>query len=106
VACSLGCGVLVGCLSACGTDSSTLDDLPEDRINLLTGDVDVRVNGDRLPNIGHLCWSDEQPIGVWTTTDRIAIIVYNDWLCPGASLEQPMQVLTGNPRDVVSAGAG
>jgi hypothetical protein len=79
---------------------------PEEAIELLTGPVRVRVNGDQLPNVGHLCWDEEQGIGIWTTTDRIALIVYNDHLCPGSNREQPMTVLSGTPRSVINASGG
>jgi hypothetical protein len=88
---------------ACSGDSKARTDLEDDNVSLLTGDVQVRVNADQLPNIGHLCWDENNPIGVWTTTDRIAVIVYNDWLCPGSNMEQPMTVITGNPKDTAVA---
>ena len=94
-------GVLA--IAACGDDAKSTEDLPDDNVSLLTGGVQVRVNADQLPNIGHLCWDENNPIGVWTTTDRIAVIVYNDWLCPGSNMEQPMTVITGNPKDTAVA---
>ena len=92
-------------LASCGDDDDTaLTDLPEEKISTHQGDTDVIVNADRFPNFAHTCWQESSvPVGFWSTTDRVTIIVYNDWLCPGATLEAPMTVLSGNPRDVVNA---
>jgi hypothetical protein len=94
--------------ASCGDDDdSALTDLPETQISTVIGATDVIVNADQFPNFAHTCWqSTSVPVGFWSTTDRVTIIVYNDWLCPGATLESPMTVLSGNPRDVVNAGSG
>jgi hypothetical protein len=91
--------------TACADDDDATSDLPETQISTVIGKTDVVVNADQFPNFAHTCWqSTTVPVGFWSTTDRVTIIVYNDWLCPGATLESPMTVLSGNPRDVVNAG--
>jgi hypothetical protein len=90
--------VLAGCG---GDDNKATEDLPQDKILTHALTIDVLLNADRMPNLAHGCW---ETTGFWTTTDRIAIIVYNDHLCPGASVERPMTVINGNPQDVVNAG--
>jgi hypothetical protein len=87
-------------LTACATDGKAEEDLPEDQITNHIGATDVIVNADKYPNFSHTCW---ETVGFWSTTDRVTIIVYNDWLCPGSTREQSMTVLSGNPQDVVNA---
>ena len=88
--------------AACTDEGKAQQDLPEENITNHVGDIDVLVNADKMPNLAHGCW---ETTGFWTTTDRVAIIIYNDHLCPGASVERPMTVINGNPRDVVEATA-
>jgi hypothetical protein len=91
-------------VASCGDDDDATSDLPEENIATVIGQTDVVVNADEFPNFAHTCWENDQfPVGFWSTTDRVTIIVYNDWLCPGATVEKPMTVLSGNPRDVVNA---
>ena len=90
--------VLAGCG---GDDNKATEDLPQEKILTHAGTIDVLLNADEMPNLAHGCWED---VGFWTTTDRIAIIVYNDWKCPGSTREQPMTVINGNPQDVVNTG--
>ena len=97
----LGLLGVLGTLTACDDDGKAETDLSEDLVVLHTAETDVIVNSDGFPNLSHTCW---ETVGFWTTTDRVAIIVYNDHLCPGASTEQDMTVISGNPRDVVGAG--
>jgi hypothetical protein len=95
--------LLLGAVS-CGDDDDALTDLPETQISTVIGKTDVVVNADQFPNFAHTCWTGADiPVGFWSTTDRVTIIVYNDWLCPGSTKEQPMTVLSGNPRDIVNA---
>jgi hypothetical protein len=102
----LGMFALTGGLSCSGDDSKAVDDLPETQIETVLGKTNVIVNADQFPNFAHTCWLPAAgvPVGFWSTTDRVTIIVYNDWLCEGSTHESPMQVLSGNPRDVVNAG--
>jgi hypothetical protein len=91
--------------TGCTDDNPATQDLPVDKIMNHVNSVDVIVNADQFPNFAHTCWTaDGAIVGFWSTTDRVTIIVYNDWLCPGSSREQPMQVLSGNPRDVINNG--
>jgi len=89
--------------TGCGDDDDAKTDLNEDLITVTQGDTDVIANANSFPNFAHTCWTNSEGtvIGFWSTTDRITIIVYNDWACPGSTREQPMEVLTGNPRSVV-----
>lgn len=92
---------------ACGDDDDAKTDLTENNIQVHQGATDVIANANSFPNFAHTCWQmTNVPVGFWSTTDRVTIIVYNDWLCPGATKEQPMTVLSGNPRDIVSASGG
>jgi len=91
-------------VSCGGDDGKAEEDLSEDLIENHQALTDVIVNADRFPNFAHTCYeNDTMPVGFWSTTDRVALIVYNDWLCAGANLERPMTVLAGNPQDVVNA---
>jgi hypothetical protein len=91
-------------LMACGDDDDdATSDLDVDLIQTHSGETDVVVNANRFPNFAHTCW---ETVGFWSTTDRVSIIVYNDWLCPGSSREQDMVVLSGNPRAVVNSSGG
>jgi len=95
--------------ASCGDDDDTgaLTDLPDSELSTQIGHTDVIVNADRFPNFAHTCWTGEGAVvGFWSTTDRVTIIVYNDWLCPGSTKEQPMTVLTGSPRDIINATSG
>ena len=91
--------------TGCGDDDDAVSDLPATQISTVQGHTDVILNADQFPNFAHTCWAGEFPVGFWSTTDRVTIIVYNDWLCEGANLEKPMTVLSGNPRDIVNAGS-
>ena len=89
---------MIAAAAACSDTGKAETDLPEDKIATQLGATDVIVNADNFPNFAHTCWGDgDIPVGFWSTTDRVTIIVYNDWLCPGSSQERPMQVLTGTP---------
>lgn len=94
--------------TGCSGGGKAEEDLTEDLITNVKGDTDVIVNADKFPNFAHTCWlpAGATPVGFWSTTDRVTIIVYNDWLCEGSTRESPMTVLSGNPRDIVNAGSG
>ena len=95
-------GIALFVLTGCSDPGKAEVDLPEDKITTQLGATDVIVNADNFPNFAHTCWGDgDIPVGFWSTTDRVTIIVYNDWLCPGSSAERPMTVLTGTPQAVV-----
>ena len=103
----LGFGMFVGFgLAGCVDDPDKgRSDLSEENINLDTDPMDVIVSADGFPNIGHKCrqFGEGAVVGMWTTTDRTLILVYNDHACPGANREQDMVVINGVPRAIVSA---
>jgi hypothetical protein len=94
--------------ASCGDD----DDVGRQDLNQAdqatdTGPVTIVVSADGYPNQQHKCVTiGGQVIGSWTTTDRIFILIYNDWACEGSNTEQPMEIVTGTPRSVVNAGSG
>jgi len=104
VAASVSLVALVGA-TACGDD----DDVGRQDLNQAdqatdTGPVTIVVSADGYPNQQHKCVTiGGQVIGSWTTTDRIFILIYNDWACEGSNTEQPMEIVTGTPRSVVNA---
>jgi len=62
---------------------------------------------DGYPNSTHKCVTlAGVVIGIWTTTDRTVIWIYNDHACEGSNVEGDMQVINGVPRAVVSASGG
>lgn len=97
--------MFVAVLSSCGDDGKGRTDLPEDNIQLDTDPMDVIVSADGFPNIGHKCrqFGEGAVVGMWTTTDRTLILVYNDHACSGSNREQDMTVINGVPRAVVNA---
>lgn len=95
--------------AACSDDGKSRADLPDENIALDTDPMDVIVSADGFPNIGHKCrrfGEGGAVVGMWTTTDRTLILVYNDHACGGANLEQDMVVINGVPRAVVNASGG
>jgi hypothetical protein len=92
-------------LAACAEDEDRgRTDLPEENVTLDTDPMDVIVSADGFPNIGHKCrrFGEGAVVGMWTTTDRTLILVYNDHACSGANQEQDMVVINGVPRDVIN----
>lgn len=83
-------------------DNGARQDLPVENQQYDTSDVQVIVNPDGFPNVAHKCL---ESTGFWTTTDRTLILIYNDWLCPGATREKDMVVINGVPRAIVNAGS-
>jgi len=81
-------------LSGC-SDHDAKSDLAVDNQKLQTGDVQIDIMPDSFPNVAHKCRQQQEgTVGLWTTTDRLVILVYNDWACPTANLEQPMFVIS------------
>jgi hypothetical protein len=95
---------LVAALFAC-SDHDAKSDLAVENQKLNTGDVNVAVMPDGFPNVAHKCvdFSGVQ-VGMWTTTDRTLILVYNDHACAGSNIEQPQEVVNAVPRSVVNSG--
>jgi hypothetical protein len=95
---ALALGVLfLGCAD---NDNGARKDLPNENQTIDVSDAVIISMPDGFPNVAHKCLDST---GFWTTTDRITIIVYNDWQCPGSTLEQDMVVINGNPRSIISA---
>jgi hypothetical protein len=93
---------LILLLAACsGDDTDARQDLPASNQMYDVSAATVVVNPDGFPNVSHKC---VKSTGFWTTTDRTLILIYNDWLCPGANLEKDMVVINGVPRAIVNAG--
>lgn len=94
-------------LVACADDGKGRTDLPDENISLDTDPMDVIVQADGFPNVGHKCrtFGEGAVVGMWTTTDRTLILVYNDHACSGANREQDMVVINGVPRAIVNAGS-
>ena len=91
-------------LAACSGDGKARDDLPEENITNDLSPMDVTVSADGFPNVGHKCRTfGSMVVGMWTTTDRTLILVYNDHACEGSNVEQDMTVINGVPRAVVNA---
>jgi hypothetical protein len=90
-------------LAACGDDDEDArQDLPTENQMNDVSTATIVVFPDKFPNVAHKCLDTT---GMWTTTDRILILIYNDHTCPGANLEQEMTVINGVPRAVVNTGA-
>ena len=82
-------------------------DLAVGNQKLDTGDVNVAVMPDGFPNVAHKCVSfSDIVVGMWTTTDRTLILVYNDHACAGSNVEQDQQVINAVPRSVVGSSGG
>lgn len=96
---------LIAITTACADKGKGRTDLPEENISLDTDPMDVIVSADGFPNIGHKCrrFGEGAVVGMWTTTDRTLILVYNDHACSGANQEQDMVVINGVPRAVVNS---
>jgi len=93
--------VLVGCTS----DKNARADLPADAQTNDTSESMTVVFPDGYPNSTHKCVTlAGVVIGIWTTTDRTIIWIYNDHACEGASQEREMSIINGVPRAVVTSG--
>lgn len=87
--------------TGCSEDRVGHTDLPEDEQMVDVSNATIVAMPDGYPNIAHKCLDNT---GFWTTTDRTVIIIYNDWSCPGATLEKDMTVVNAIPRSVVNTG--
>lgn len=93
-------------LAAC-SDHDAQADLPvADQHNDTSQSLTV-VFPDGYPNSTHKCVTlSGVVIGVWTTTDRTVMWIYNDWACEGSSTEKDMTIINGVPRAIVNASGG
>lgn len=89
--------------TGCSGNERATSDLPESAQKADVGDAEIIVNPDQFPNVAHKCKTFESGItlGFWTTTDRMLIIIFNDWSCPGSNTEKEMVTINGVPRGVV-----
>lgn len=88
-------------------DSNARADLPAtNQMNDVSASMTV-VFPDGYPNSTHKCVTLAGVVtGIWTTTDRTVIWIYNDWACEGANVEKDMTVINGVPRAIVNATSG
>jgi hypothetical protein len=89
---------------ACSDDKDARADLPVDQQSNDISEAMTVVFPDGYPNSTHKCITlAGVVVGVWTTTDRTVIWIYNDWACEGSTRESDMQIINGVPRAIVSA---
>ena len=105
---ALLCALLPLALVACGDDDEDARaDLPVDAQHNDTSESMTIVFPDGYPNSTHKCITlAGVVIGVWTTTDRTVMWIYNDWACEGANVESDMTIINGVPRAIVNAASG
>lgn len=100
--------VLVAILLGCSdSDNDARADLPADnQANDISESMTV-VFPDGYPNSTHKCITLAGVVtGIWTTTDRTVIWIYNDWACEGSTRETEMTIINGVPRAIVNASGG
>jgi hypothetical protein len=78
-------------LGSCGDDPDSRDDLPEERVDVDMEGANVVAFPDRYPNVAWRCAGHN---GLYTTTNRVLLIVVNDRNCTE----------TGEPRVVGDTG--
>jgi len=89
------------------SDSDARADLPVEAQSNDTSESMTVVFPDGYPNSTHKCVTlAGVVIGIWTTTDRTVIWIYNDWACEGSSTEKDMSIINGVPRAVINAASG
>jgi hypothetical protein len=90
-----------------GDDDDARADLPAtNQMNDVSASMTV-VFPDGYPNSTHKCVTLAGVVtGIWTTTDRTVIWIYNDWACEGSSRESEMTIINGVPRAVINATGG
>jgi hypothetical protein len=93
-------------VASCGDDDGDARaDLPVDAQHNDTSESMTIVFPDGYPNSTHKCITlGGVVIGVWTTTDRTVMWIYNDWACEGSVRENDMTIINGVPRAIVNAG--
>ena len=92
-------------LAACTGNEAREDLDAEDQTNDNSEAV-IAVNPDGFPNVSRKCVTYETgvTVGVWTTTDRSVLLIYNDHTCGESSQEQPQEIISMIPRSMVTAG--
>jgi hypothetical protein len=91
---------------SCGDDDEDARaDLPVDAQSNDVSEAMTVVFPDGYPNSTHKCVTlSNVVVGIWTTTDRTVMWIYNDWACEGSTREQDMTIINGVPRAIVNAG--
>jgi len=95
-------------VAACGDDDEDARaDLPTDQqANDISESMTV-VFPDGYPNSTHKCVTlGGVVVGIWTTTDRTVMWIYNDWACEGSTRESEMTIINGVPRAIVGTTSG
>lgn len=82
IAGAAGAALIVG--AACSPESKAKDDLEDKYLVVHKEQTDVISSSNSYPNLTHTCWD---ATGIWLTTDRMVVIVYNDPLCDGYNPE-------------------
>lgn len=89
------------------SDNDARADLPVEAQQNDTSESMTVVFPDGYPNSTHKCVTLAGVVtGIWTTTDRTVIWIYNDWACEGSNRESEMTIINGVPRAVINAGTG
>ena len=89
-------------LAAC-TGNDAREDLNKEDQRNDDSEAVIGINPDGFPNVAHKCLDlDSVQVGVWTTTDRFVVLVYNDHSCPGSNVEQEQTVVNMGARTAVS----
>jgi hypothetical protein len=90
------------------SDHDAQDDLPVDKQTQDYSEAFTAVMPDGFPNIAHKCvaYGAGPVVGMWTTTDRSVLLIYNDHTCAEANAEQPQEIISMIPRSMVSASSG
>jgi hypothetical protein len=98
---------IVGIVACADSDQDARADLPVDAQSNDVSESMTVVFPDGYPNSTHKCVTlAGVVVGIWTTTDRTVIWIYNDWACEGANLEADMSIINGVPRAIVNATGG
>ncbi len=98
---------LLALVACSGDDEDARADLPVEAQSNDTSESMTVVFPDGYPNSTHKCVTlAGVVIGIWTTTDRTVIWIYNDWACEGSSTERDMSIINGVPRAVINATSG
>jgi hypothetical protein len=98
----LALAVSFGCSDG---DGDARADLPVENQTNDTSQAMTVVFPDGYPNSTHKCVTlAGVVVGVWTTTDRTVMWIYNDWACEGSTRESDMTIINGVPRAIVNAG--
>lgn len=87
-------------LAAC-SDTGARKDLPQSAQSLDQSQADIIVMPDRFPNLAHKCRSGA--LGIWTTTDRLVVLLGNDHQCEGFDPARPPYVIFSNIPGTASA---